>query len=256
MRVSIMTFNIRYDNPNDGVNVFENRKPLIKKFLDREKPDIIGFQEPTVSMRPWISDTLSDYVFIGTGCCEDRMHGESASIAYKRDRFDLARFEQFMLSDTPDIPGSVFNVDQSHCPRICAIATLVDRQTGRVFNFANTHLDHIGRYAKVCGASMIVSKVLSGKEPLPFFITGDMNGRPDDPEILVFKNAPGVNDLTDGIPDDGVTCHGYGKVEKDCKIDYIFSSGKAVEGTLKVHTDKEGEVYLSDHYPISVVAEI
>ena len=50
MRVSIMTFNIRYDNPNDGVNVFENRKPLIKKFLDREKPDLIGFQEPTVSM--------------------------------------------------------------------------------------------------------------------------------------------------------------------------------------------------------------
>ena len=103
---------------------------------------------------------------------------------------------------------------------------------------------------------MIVSKVLSGKEPLPFFITGDMNGRPNDPEILVFKKAPGVNDLTDGIPDDGFTFHNYGKVTGDYKIDYIFSSGKLVEGTLKLHDDKVNGVYLSDHYPVSVVAEI
>ena len=134
MRVSIMTFNIRYDNPNDGANTFENRKPHIKAFLDREKPDLIGFQEALPDMRAWLSENLGGYVLVGTGCCKDIIDGESSSIAYRRDKYDLARFEQFMLSDTPHIPGSVFNVDQSHCPRICAIATLVDRQTGRVFN--------------------------------------------------------------------------------------------------------------------------
>ncbi len=255
MKIKVMTFNIRYDNPGDGEYRFDNRKDGIKKFLDKEKPDLIGFQEVLPHVRAWLSDNLTDYVLLGMGRGKN-YDDESASIAYRRDKFDLVRFEQFMLSDTPDIPGSRFHLDQSDCPRICSLATLVDRETTTVFNFANTHLDHIGRYAKVCGASMIVSKVLAGKEPLPFFITGDMNGRPNDPEILVFKNAPGVNDLTCGIPDDGITFHNYGKVEKDYKIDYIFSSGKAVEGTLTLHDDKVNGVYLSDHYPVSVVAEI
>ena len=68
MQLKVMTFNIRLDNAGDGEYRFDNRKEGIKEFLDREKPDLIGFQEPTVSMRPWISDILSDYVFIGTGC--------------------------------------------------------------------------------------------------------------------------------------------------------------------------------------------
>ena len=255
MKVKVMTFNIRLDNAGDGEYRFDNRKEGIKEFLDREKPDLIGFQEVLPHVRAWLSDNLPDYVLIGMGRGKN-YNDESASIAYRRDKFDLVRFEQFWLSDTPDVPGSHFHLDQSGCPRICALATLVDRETATVFNFANTHLDHIGRYAKVCGASMIVSKVLSGKEPLPFFITGDMNGRPNDPEILVFKKAPGVNDLTDGIPDDGFTFHNYGKVTGDYKIDYIFSSGKLVEGTLKLHDDKVNGVFLSDHYPVSVVAEI
>lgn len=256
MKIKVMTFNIRYDNPEDGQNRFENRKPLIKAFLDREKPDVIGFQEALPDMRVWLSEILCEYVLVGTGCCKDMIDGESSSIAYRRDKYDLVKFEQFWLSDTPDIPGSVYNLDQSHCPRMCAVATLVERQSGKVFNFANTHLDHLGRYAMVCGSSMIVSRLLSGKEHLPFFVTGDMNLKPGDAELQVFKNAPDFNDLTSGVGDDETTYHGFGKVQKNCKIDYIFSSGSAVDGTLVVHKDREGNVYLSDHYPISVVAEI
>lgn len=256
MKIKVMTFNIRYDNPEDGQNRFENRKPLIKAFLDREKPDVIGFQEALPDMRVWLSEILCEYVLVGTGCCKDMIDGESSSIAYRRDKYDLVKFEQFWLSDTPDIPGSVYNLDQSHCPRMCAVATLVERQSGKVFNFANTHLDHLGRYAMVCGSSMIVSRLLSGKEHLPFFVTGDMNLKPGDAELQVFKNAPDFNDLTSGVGDDETTYHGFGKVQKNCKIDYIFSSGSAVDGTLVVHKDREDGLYLSDHYPISVVAEI
>ncbi len=255
MKIKVMTFNIRLDNPMDGEYRFDNRKKGIKEFLDREKPDIIGFQEILPHVRVWLSDNLSDYVVVGVGRGKN-FDDESTSIAYKRDKFDLLKLEHFMLSDTPDVPGSCFHLDQSSCPRICTFATLVDRESAKVFNVVNTHLDHIGRYAKVCGASMIISKVLSGKETLPFVITGDMNGKPNDPEILVFKKAPGVNDLTEGIPDDSATFHNYGKITSNCKIDYIFSSGNAVSGTLKMHDDKVNGVFLSDHYPVSVVAEI
>ena len=39
MRMKIMTFNIRYDNPLDGINAFAGRREMILEFLRRERPD-------------------------------------------------------------------------------------------------------------------------------------------------------------------------------------------------------------------------
>lgn len=35
MQVKVMTFNIRYDTLDDGINCFEGRKKLIKDFLPK-----------------------------------------------------------------------------------------------------------------------------------------------------------------------------------------------------------------------------
>ena len=43
MQVKVMTFNIRYDTLDDGINCFEGRKKLIKEFFAQNKPDVIGF---------------------------------------------------------------------------------------------------------------------------------------------------------------------------------------------------------------------
>lgn len=253
MKLRVMTFNIRYDTKNDGEYRFDNRKSGIKEFLDREKPDLIGFQEVLPHVRQWLSDNLDDYVLLGMGRGKN-YDDESNSIAYKRDSFDLVHFEQFWLSDTPNVPGSSFHLDQSPCPRICVTATLVDRKTAKVFKFANTHLDHVGEYARICGASMIVSKLCSDAS-VPFVLTGDFNARPNDAEIRLIKNAPDVLELTEDIPDDSFTFHDYGRIKKDYKIDYIFSNGTAVPKSLIVHKDKMNGIYLSDHYPISVEVE-
>ena len=67
MLVNAMTFNIRYDTLDDGANCFEGRKAFIKKFLDREKPDVIGFQEVLPHVRAWLCDNLPDYTVLGMG---------------------------------------------------------------------------------------------------------------------------------------------------------------------------------------------
>lgn len=251
MLVNAMTFNIRFDTRDDGANCFEGRKALIKEFIDREKPDVIGFQEVMPHVREWLCDNLPDYTVLGMGRNPD-YSGESVSIAYRKDKFDLVKFEQFWLSDTPDVPGSRYVLDQSPCPRISVQATLVSRKEGKLFTFANTHLDHVGAYARLCGASLLMTKLLS-ENKYPFILTGDFNALPDEASIKEIKNLKGVHDLTAAVKE--TTYHGYGK-ETGCKIDYIFSNKTAVKGTLTVHKDKKGEVWLSDHYPISVTVDI
>ena len=44
-KLKVLSFNLRYNNPNDGENSWLNRSELVKNFLWSESPDIIGFQE-------------------------------------------------------------------------------------------------------------------------------------------------------------------------------------------------------------------
>lgn len=255
MQVKVMTFNIRYDTPSDGANCFNGRKDFIKEFIERESPDVIGFQEVVPHVRKWLCDNLENYIVLGMGRGA-KYDGESVSIAYRKDKYDLCRFDQFWLSDTPDVPGSRYNLDQSSCPRISVQATLISRKEGKIFTFANTHLDHCGEYARVCGASLVLSRLLADGGKIPFLLTGDFNETPDGGAIKEISAIKSVNELTKGIKKSFATYHGYGKITKDYKIDYIFSNGRAVKDSLTVHTDKKDDIFLSDHYPISVVAEL
>lgn len=250
MQVQVMTFNIRYDTKDDGINCFDGRKALVKAFLDREKPDVIGFQEVVPHVRAWLCENLPDYTVLGMGRNAD-YSGESVSIAFRKDKFDLVEFHQFWLSDTPDVPGSRYLLDQSGCPRISVQASLVFRAEGKVFTFANTHLDHVGKYAQVCGASLLMNKLLSGQK-YPFVLTGDFNATPQQEAIRAIKAIKGVRDLTAGVK--GTTYHGYGKAD-NAKIDYIFSNRPAVKDSLTVHKDCENGIWISDHYPISVTVD-
>ena len=36
--IKVISYNIRYDNPNDGVNIWDNRKLTITKFINNEMP--------------------------------------------------------------------------------------------------------------------------------------------------------------------------------------------------------------------------
>ena len=43
--LKVISYNIRYNNPNDGINVWENRNTTIVNFLIDESPDFVGLQE-------------------------------------------------------------------------------------------------------------------------------------------------------------------------------------------------------------------
>ena len=52
--MKVVTFNIRCDYGQDGLNEFANRKKLILRKINQEKPDIIGFQEVLPHVAKWL----------------------------------------------------------------------------------------------------------------------------------------------------------------------------------------------------------
>ena len=55
--IKLMTYNIRYDNPNDGENNWHNRKETLVNQILFYKPDIIGTQEGLEHQIHYINDT-------------------------------------------------------------------------------------------------------------------------------------------------------------------------------------------------------
>ena len=105
IRVSVMSFNMRCSSAKDGINDFENRKPRIRKMLNEQSPDVIGFQEITPVMREWVVETFPQYYMVGAGRNAD-YSGERCLVAFKKDLFDLISCDTVMLSSTPSVMGS------------------------------------------------------------------------------------------------------------------------------------------------------
>ena len=141
--MKVVTFNIRCDYGQDGLNEFANRKELILRKINQEKPDIIGFQE------------VLPHVGCGRGA---NLRDEQMSIAYRRDRINLISMETWWLSQTPDVPGSRYE-EQSSCPRTATEAVFEDIKNDKVFRFINTHLDHIGAQAREKGLTQIINQL-------------------------------------------------------------------------------------------------
>ena len=103
--MKIVTFNVRFNNPNDGEYSFEHRKEEIIRRIQAEQPDVIGFQEIRDDMQPWLEEHMPEYVWVGHGRTTE-LTGEHCPVVYRKDKFKLRNFQCFWLSDTPNIPGS------------------------------------------------------------------------------------------------------------------------------------------------------
>lgn len=245
--LKVMTFNVRLD-VDKGANDFGLRKHRIAELINREKPDVVGFQEATNRMRYDLSEMLDGYYIVGCGR-DTTYRGESAAVAYRKDKFELLKLDNFWLSATPHIPGSRYGEDQSPCPRVTTALLLVEKYDGKPFWFINTHLDHIGSIARLLGTTQLMQFMSEQKEPC--VLAGDFNAGPAAKEIraLSANETLGLVDCTAEIKG---TFHDFGRMMSNmAKIDYIFTNLPCDISKSYVCPDDAPEgTYYSDHLAV------
>ena len=57
----VMTYNIRYDNSNDGVNKWDDRKVEVINLIRYYEPEIFGIQEGLINQVKYLDQNLSNY---------------------------------------------------------------------------------------------------------------------------------------------------------------------------------------------------
>lgn len=65
--LNAMTWNIRYNNPDDGVNAWPNRKDWVAEIVIKNKVDIAGFQEVLVGQLEDLKVRLPEMDVYGVG---------------------------------------------------------------------------------------------------------------------------------------------------------------------------------------------
>ena len=250
--IKVMSFNTRTPVSADGINFFEYRKGRILEILRREKPDLVGFQEIMDSGRDWLCQALgNEYMVVGSGRGAN-LTGEGSFVAIRCEAFFLVEMKQFWLSDTPDVPGSVYaNCGQSKHPRIAVAIKVMHRESGRILHFVNTHTDHVGAKAREKGLLLIADYLKARQGDM--IVTGDMNAQPDSAEIIGFLDAVQPMGIVDCTAKVGDTFHGFGKY--GTKIDYVFTNMRVAESYAVEDVPVDG-VYYSDHRAVCALIEV
>lgn len=255
--MKLVTFNIRCDYNQDGENSFIFRKEMIRKKIDKERPDIICFQEVLPHVAAWLKEVLQDYYVVGCGRSEI-LDNEQMTVAFRKSRMNLISMETFWLSPHCYEPGSRYE-EQSDCPRVCTELVLEDMEENKVFRLVNVHLDHLGVKARMQGLNQILQKMDQERllPHIPVILAGDFNAEPESVEIRQLNQRLDYVNVTEGI---GITFHGFLPEEQPEQIDYIYIRNQEGYDSLQCLSvekweDKEEKVWLSDHYPISVRLE-
>ena len=250
--MKIVTFNVRFNTPEDGEFSFEHRKEEIISRINAEQPDVVGFQEIRDEMQAWLEERLPDYMWVGHGRTAE-FDGEHCPIIFRKDKFKMRAFECFWLSDTPNVPGSKFQ-EQGYHPRVCNMLCLYHIEERKSFRVYNMHLCNKGAYARGKSLELVLAKIdaLNTVEVMPTFIMGDFNFEPHFEEFAPIAARTDYKDVTAHLPG---TYHGYFK-EKPEKIDYIFVNDMVKPVACEIWESEEGHICLSDHYPIGLICEI
>ncbi len=259
--IRVMTFNIRLDSPNDGANIWDNRRANLVSMIRFHKADIVGFQEMQKHQLDFILQSLPEYGWFGVGRDDGKEQGEFSAIFYRKERFDTLKTSTFWCSTSPEHPGLGWD---AAFQRIVTYGKMKDNRNNKTFYLFNTHLDNEGEIARIESAKLIKKKMQLICDNYPVILTGDFNSTPNsEPYQIITSDDPKSSiTLVDSRTISKSKPHGPSgsftgfniNAKPDAPIDFIFvKKGMSVlsHGTLSDSFDG----YLpSDHYP--VLAEI
>lgn len=266
--MNVMTWNIRYNEPNDGANAWPKRKDWAAEIIVNNKVDIAGFQEVLVGQLEDLKARLPEMDAYGLGRDDGKEAGEFSPIFFHKKRFELIDKSTFWLSPTPDKVAS--KGWDAALPRIASWVKLKDRQTGLVFFVINTHFDHRGAQARTESAALLLKYEREKFADHPVILTGDLNTTPDSPPYNVLtQNAVQTGNNTQVGPvfldaykrseqtpeGPNSTWNSFKAIVPNQRIDFVFTTQSVKVQQFKTLDDQRDGRFPSDHLPVVVRLE-
>lgn len=253
--LTLLTYNIRYDNPADGDDAWPKRRDFLARQLRFHAPDVFGIQEGLKHQVDYLKEQLPGYSAVGVGRDDGREAGEYSALFFRADRFKAVESGTFWLSERPDTVSKGWD---AALPRICTWALLQDKVAKRKIWVFNTHFDHIGQVARRESAALLLNMIREkNTKDYPVVLMGDLNTGPNSEPIWILSQVLRDAQKTSKDPPFGPsgTFNGFRFNEPvTLRIDYIFVSPEllAVQ-KYAVLSDSKDLHYPSDHLPVLVV---
>ena len=259
--INTMSFNIRYDNPEDGIQNWHHRKENIVRMIKFYDLDIIGMQEVLVHQLNYLKTHLGQYQSVGIGREDGKEQGEFSPIFFKANRYEELKSGTFWLSETPEKVSKGWD---AALERIATWVVLKDKNSGKELIYMNTHFDHKGKKARVESAKLLKRKAIELAGDLPLILTGDFNLTPESDGIKTIIEPDGNNTL---VNSSSIATYSYGPNWTTCGfdnrpfdrrkiIDYIFVKKVDKVNRYAVFSEMLNDIYLSDHCPVFAQIEL
>ena len=248
--IEVMTFNIRYENPDDGMFAWDSRREMVFWLIEKYDPDILGVQEALESQMNEMDTALCAYRWSGVGREDGECRGEYVPVFYKKDRFMLADEGQFWLSERPRDPGSM-GWDAA-CTRMVSWIKLLEIDSGYEYYVFNTHFDHIGEEARLKSARLLSDSVRRIASLKPVIIMGDLNCGPESDPLNILSELFSDSRLLAKKKDSTATTFiGFpADLTRSDIIDHIFISPHFGVDEYEIISDNAGGFFPSDHLPV------
>ena len=227
--VRVMSYNLHQGFDSHGRHAMED----LARVIESEDPDIVALQEVSrgwvvngsFDMLAWLSQRLEmDYVW---GPAADPVWGNAVL-----SKLPITAFQNYEMPNNHLMP---FNR--------AFLKVEVDVGGEETLDVIATHFHHVrdDSTVRVSQALAVLEAVDSGQ---PTVLIGDLNARPNDPEMLLIADA-GLNDafLSSGATGDGFTFPADGPRRR---IDYIWASPE-----LKARDFSIPDSLASDHLAVA-----
>lgn len=247
MSITVMTFNLRYDKPDPGIQQWEKRFTAIASLIQHYQPDLLGTQEGKIHQLGDLQSLLPEYQYIG-GDRTGTGKGEHCAIFYKHQVLKLEETQDFYLSDTPEIPGSI--TWGNRLPRMATWGTFSIHSDPISITIVNTHLDHENAKARDLGAALVNEKLTQFSDENYLLLTGDFNTSPHNAARKVFANNPKIQDSLSSIPlEKQKTFHNFTGSAWDA-IDTIYCDRRFQIQQITIDDKQWDGLWPSDHFPV------
>ena len=254
MDLTLVTCNIRFDNPADGDNAWIHRRIFLRDILLSHSPDIIATQEGRYAQLQDLNSLLEEYELIDQhrAWIGERMY---PTFFIRKNRFEFMKSEDVWLSETPDVAGS--KSFGSAFPRLMTWMKIQPVGSENDLWFVNTHLDHMKEDTRLGQVQVLcceIKKFWNASDAL--FIMGDFNTSPEGPVRKLLMKEFQLQDSWKLFHEHEETSHHAfsGEEPNGNRIDWILADRKVKVLSSELDKNSRDGKYPTDHFP--VVAKI